>query len=221
MKAIIISLAAMLTVGCATQGGQQELNRKYDAVMNRTQDCNMRAKTDPDLQILNGKIEFGHPNDQTLIHYANTSLPTDLEKPALLKYSEIRSKCAKQKIQGLRDIGMPESEISLIAKANGQMEDALASLYEGKITYGDYAKQRRDIVLQAESSANALRKQEEREKQARDEISSQRIMQNLQAQQQLDLEQQKINNAALYNRANNKIDCTTTGYGGVLHTNCF
>ena len=224
MIALIVTIVAIATVGCATQADRQnEFNSKMSSVVARNKACNARAKADPDLQILKGKVELGSSQDQTLAHYGNTSTPTDQEKDALVKYSEIRSKCFQQTIKESRDIGMSESQLKLLADHDSQLQDALTSLYSGKVTYGDYAKARKVIAASSVSASHELIQKNAQEQEVRNQVASQQALQNFQNQQQLNLEQQRINainNATLYGRRNNPINCTTTTYGMTADTTC-
>lgn len=224
MRALIVTLVAMATVGCATQADRQrETTAQINRVWDKADKCLAKIKTNQDLQILNGKVEFGRASQQTLAHYTNTSTPTEEEKTAFLKYSDLRKKCRDQAVQETRGIGVSESYIRILDDAESKTQDLMASLYSGKITYGEYAKERKEIASQISSSSNELAEQGAREQQYRDQMASQQALQNFQNQQQLNLEYQRtnaLNNATFYGRRNNPINCTTTSYGMTADTTC-
>lgn len=127
------------------------------------------AVKSPELDIIRAKIELrrnlrdGPPPFSIL---SNTAYPTAAEKVAIGKWASLRDECNKKMFSHFNKRIMPtaalknsyEAQISLTSRTLSQVSDITVSLYQGKLTYGDFAKKRMDIGASYMSGLAELQK---------------------------------------------------------------
>ena len=104
-------------------------------------ECFSALETNPELQILKGKVALGNVSGQTLEELANDKKPTPAEKSALVKWDSLRQPCIKQSLEWSNAHFAP-NVVVIIDRLGGQFKSLLADLYSGKMTYGQFAKAR-------------------------------------------------------------------------------
>jgi hypothetical protein len=115
-------------------------------------ECFSALESNPELQILKGKIALGNVSGQNLEMLANDKKPSPAEKSALAKWDALRQPCIKQSSEWSQSHYAPN--IALIAdRLKNQFNSLLADLYGGKITYGQFAKARQANLDNAKAEA--------------------------------------------------------------------
>jgi hypothetical protein len=142
-------------------------------------ECFSALESNPELQILKGKVALGNVSGQNLEMLANDKKPSPAEKSALAKWDALRQSCIKQSSEWSHSHYAPNVAV-ILERLISQFKSNLADLYAGKITYGQFAKAR-----QANSdNANA-------EKVNIDQQNQSTNIQNQQRQQQLNQQAQQ------------------------------
>lgn len=195
--------------------------------------CNFSKN--PNLEIISGKIALGGPSEQTFSHLTNNTKPTDAEKVAIAMFSDAVRKCEKENDKLYPD--MPPPIVAVNHSSVTAFQNLLVVLYEGKITYGEFAKLRKDVSNNRESALAQIH-QELKNNAAEAAARAQQVAaQNAIAQAQIS---QSISSglmagaaianaykpsivapAAAHSSLNQNVRCTTTPIGDSLHTNCY
>jgi hypothetical protein len=141
---------------------------------------------------------------------ADNNLPTEEEKTAIIAWAEQRQLC-QQASNAL--LGAQPTHVEAIRSANSQ---AMADLYAGRISFGEFAKQLNQNRIAFFQQDQALRAQAQR-----DSLQAQQVLQqHLYQQQQLNLQQQQINNERLRSSQPSSVNCTTQYIGNQAYTHC-
>lgn len=106
---------------------------------NPSNECFNNLESSPELQVLKGKVALGGVGGQTLEMLANDRKPTASEKIALAKWDSLRQPCIKMNAEWNESRLAPNVTV-IIDKVASQFKEALADLYSGKISYGQFAK---------------------------------------------------------------------------------
>jgi hypothetical protein len=123
----------------------------------------------------------------TLEQMTDSSKPTKAEKKALESYSELRKKFDAKDIE-ITNKYWPYI-VSIRREFHRSLEDSLAELYAGKITYGQFNKRRKEIsdnfkskvdVLNSERRSNRQAAQQNNQKNAQKEATCNRLRAQLQ-----------------------------------------
>ena len=149
-------------------------------------ECFSALESNPELQILKGKVALGNVSGQNLEILANDKKPSPAEKSALAKWDALRQPCIKQSSEWSQSHYAPN--IAVISdRLKSQFNSLLADLYGGKITYGQFAKARQANLDNAKAEAVNLNQQNQNAN-----------IQNQQQQQQLN---QQVQQAEAQNQA--------------------
>ena len=117
----------------------------------RSPDCLERLARQPELAPLALKVYLGHADVDSMALFDTQSVPTASERPLLLKWSAGRRNCLLE----AKRIGYPRGWSAAAIRADnlaGQIViDMIAQLADGKITYGQFNRQRnRNAVAAAQ-----------------------------------------------------------------------
>jgi hypothetical protein len=121
-------------------------------------ECFSALETNPELQILKGKVALGNVSGQTLEELANDKKPTPAEKSALVKWDSLRQPCIKQSLEWSNTHFAP-NVVVIIDRLGSQFKSLLADLYSGKMNYGQFAKARQANADNAKAEAVSLNQQ--------------------------------------------------------------
>lgn len=190
--------------------------------------CSEGIAKNPSLQIISSKISLLDTSQQSFSQLTNSSKPTEEEKVAIsLLATEIR------RCQAEHDKLYADYPLTLTAVNHSSLsaiESLLASLYEGKISYGDFAKMRKQVADNRESAFAQI--QEELKKNAADasaraqQIAAQNAIAQAQASQAFS--SSMIAGAAWSNAFKPtpvtqrfKTTCTSGALGSSVQTTCY
>ena len=151
--------------------------------------CYNKLASEPSLNILTGKVAIDNVKKQTFDMLANESVPTQQEKAAIKQWGNLRAGCNAESDVFYARVGTPASLLALYGATKTAIDNLLVLLYNGSITYGEFAKKRQDI-RDASVTADA-------------QISEELAKQSAEAQaraNQLAMEAQKINLAQIQTR---------------------
>lgn len=212
--------AAVSVAGCVTPGGGQQQSRpsaRDDPSMGCFAEISVSSRFEP----LRNKIAINlRPENATLEMLADKSVPTEEERRLIGVYKIARDTCADQGASFRASYAPP----GYVAAFNGNLirvNELLARLYGGDISYGEFNRARAGNVS-VTTSQMAEVEQQERDANARNEDrrraaagaalqniqSQQLILQQQQQQQQLILQQNRPRNTNCQ-RIGNQLNCTT------------
>ena len=122
-------LVSLILLCCAHQ------SRAYDLG-----DCFNALKIDSDLQVIGDKVELARVGDVTFGMLANNNLPTLVERQAIFRWGVKRDQCFNRY--------PPPNNLATQAVRDGYsaVQLLILDLYEGAITYGQFAKQSRETM---------------------------------------------------------------------------
>lgn len=138
--------------GCAAMQAAQIVSEAKAKLQTISQACMQRMQTDRDLDPIRAKIELsrggmsGAPPPTML---ADQSRPTSEEKAAIAKWNSMRAACVQEQIQYGSSLSLPPNLEPLRDKLmlTGHQADErtgllVAALYDGRLTYGEFAAER-------------------------------------------------------------------------------
>lgn len=180
---------------------------------------------------LNGKVEITPSKTPSFSVLTNDNKPTQAEKEAIRALGDLKGLCFQDAVRkGLA--------IDIDAVRNNAVLSLLVDLHDGKLTYGEFARQRADVnehyneldrQYQAQAMGLMLQNMNMMQQASQNQAEmNQRRLENMQEeaqrrseaniqQQQLELERQKMNRIPQSRQTN----CNTTNLGnGQLSTNC-
>jgi len=102
-------------------------------------ECIDALATNSELAPLKDKVALGRVETQTFSMKTNTSRATVFDKPLIIKWVEAKKECTKQNPSLDK---LPPSLRTLLDQLWVQIEATALNLYEGKITFGEFAQQR-------------------------------------------------------------------------------
>jgi hypothetical protein len=101
--------------------------------------CFKALQSKPELQILKGKVDIGAIRSPTQEMLANTNKPTQVEMEAISTLTGELEECLRQG-EEWREKNWPPAAISLFEQYVVLARSLMTDLYEGKITYSNFAK---------------------------------------------------------------------------------
>ena len=123
------------------------------------------------------KVDLGAPATPSFKVLTNSDKATDAEKVAIAAWAAQREKCL-QAGQSWRESNMPPDLRQLSEGSHGRLMGLMADLYDNKLTYGEFARQRAKIADELRSSWNALvtqhRQEQAQAKAQADQLEAQR-----------------------------------------------
>lgn len=166
MKKTVLVLAVISSLsGCGVmqhyqqQQAQQQQQAKMDQYKAELDalaaSCKSQFATDPRLDPLRGHINFGSDED-SLEQLASTKKPTAKEKSAILVWDEIGSNCNNERAKLLAKYNAPAGFIQNIRSFGDAQKQLRASLWAGKISYGQYLKTAKQNYLNLDKENQAL-----------------------------------------------------------------
>jgi hypothetical protein len=188
--------------------------------------CFDKLKSEPELQPLADKIALSNVMETTLSMLADETIPTDTEKTLISKYASMRERC-EQGITAMYSYYPLDASRQIRQSFVNSATQLMVNLYKGKMTYGEFAKARKELALNAQkqyqdATANQNLQQQNATNNAA-EIDGQRQQQQQQIQQQQQNKQicqtnyQRCLDRASMSGANNynfrKSECDMTNAG--------
>lgn len=158
-------------------------------------DCEAQIVANKNLQILKGKIDLLNTANQPTEILANSKVPSRKEKVALALWVEEQKRCSAPGIEYHKS---QSPEIGAIFdRAYSELFLSAADLYQGKITYGDFARatvRRHQEVREQIAGVVARFREQQAERERQEAIAKQQRLdqQNYQHQQMCESLKQQI-----------------------------
>ncbi len=187
----------------------------------KTDLCWKQIENHPQLNIIANKVALSGPNKQTFSMLTNTSKPTEAEKVAISIYANLAKNCLNEHSKG-----HTHPAYKLVNSSAGiAWENLLVTLYNGDLTYGEFAKAFKEISylnksalveIDKEFRTNAANANARAEQIAIQRQNAFAAMQNARANEAaagaLKFQQRQ--------KTSNSIHCTSKKFGGVVTTDC-
>lgn len=221
MKFVSLLIASLALAGCNATMPASQSNIQISTADDPTRKCFAALDDAPDLQMLLPKVgSVSTVAAVTIDHMARPDKATEDDKTAIKLWAAARNKCIdvgkqfRQMYQPAMYNGLPES-------ANEEFVIAMARLYSGEWTYGQFSTHRKQLAVKYDGLWNNARQQEGQARAA--------------AQQQRAAEQAQMNadftNAMMLMQAaqprpvapqlmNPAISCSSRNVGGTVYTDC-
>ena len=181
--ALCVSLAA-----CATHESAQESQASRAGIGTADEECRSEMLAATDLDPIRNKVELykqisdGPPPFDIA---SNDTFPTDKERPLIAKWASIRDSCVERQEAWLvlptsantQLVAVLQQEVSIFKEATANIGELIVSLYQQKLTYGEFAQKRHWISSQASAAELAYRRSvldrdEQRRLQARQQFAN-------------------------------------------------
>gem|GEM_PF-2699811 len=101
-------------------------------------DCELQILANKDFAVLKGKLDLLNTADQPTEILGNTKTPSKTEKAVIAKWVEEYKKCSKPVIEYHMSRSLEVGTV--FENAYAELYFSAADLYQGKITYGDFAR---------------------------------------------------------------------------------
>lgn len=134
-------------------------------------DCEAQITANKRLQVLKGKMDLLNSDDQPTEILTNDNVPSRKEKKAIALWIKEQKRCSKPGIDYYK--GQSPAIGAIFEKAYSETFFSADDLYQGKITYGDFArasvKRHQDVKEQVAGIAARHREQQVAETQQEEE----------------------------------------------------
>ncbi len=216
MKLLLILIGAFL-IGCASGTGQAQ--GRPTAAGDPSYACYDARENTPSLSILKPKVgRLFSGADPTIEMRANQTKPTLEEKQALSEWGQARQQCAEMG-RSYRASYAPPGWAAAFDESQSLILQAIANLYGGSITYGQFIAERERIgnaagskMQEADQLDITSRRQQVQQAQDRANAALRTLSQALPPPQPP---------APVYQLPRNQgFDCTTTKDGERVNTSC-
>lgn len=213
-KALAVSATCAIPQPCAS------VANNAIAEANPVTQCESQIISNKEFNILKGKLDLLNAADQPTEILANSKVPSKKEKPAIALWVEEQKRCSAL---GIAYHKSQSQEIGAIYEnAYAEMYISAADLYQGKLTYGEFARAsvrrhqevREQIAAviarlyeqqaeraRQEATAKELEQQNEREKLARQQEYQLQLQLQARQQQQYQAQQEEFAYQSCMNRA--------------------
>lgn len=135
----VVALAQVLG-GCATPAPKLADKNAALALLHT---CYAGLVEDPVLAPIKAKVSLGAFDRQTAAMLADRTMPSETERPAIKQWSEKRVPCANDYIAFFERFMPPPTRYPARMAAHTE-QGLIASLAEGKLSYGDFARERKE-----------------------------------------------------------------------------
>ena len=125
--------------------------------------CFNALESNPELQILKSKVALVSTQAQTLEMLSSDKRPNQAERVALSKWNDLRQVCVKKSREWYQ-ANQSLNVMTIFDKFQGEFKENLAELYSGKITYGQFARNRQTSADIAKGEFAKVIEQNQKEK---------------------------------------------------------
>ncbi|MHB8562672.1 MAG: hypothetical protein ACYDDA_01775 [Acidiferrobacteraceae bacterium] len=140
MKRVIILVVTMVLAGCQTT---RPVVPPDPGIA-----CAKALETNPEFSIIAGKVALVDPRQQTFSMLINTSKPDQVEKVAIAKWITDKQACYALTQRWRAQYNFPSTLSAIDDANNSKFLNLSANLYNGKLTYGQYAKARAKVFAE-------------------------------------------------------------------------
>ena len=197
---------------------------------------------DPSLDSIKDKVQLYRTLDAPPPPFelaTNNKYPTQAEKVAIAKWAKMRESCVSREINAseqtpksgnaLQD-AFAEKSKSYAQQINAQVGALIVALYQSKVTYGEFAQKRYEMVaaiVNAQQDYKAALLQQDRDLQMKaEQVALQKQQNNILAwstyMQSVNARQPQAQVQTIQPLPTNRnsINCTTNRIGNTINTNC-
>lgn len=202
--------AALVLAGCNATMPERQITEADDPA----RPCFTSLPTNERWSMLNAKIPLDSPRQATLQMLADSSKPSDQEREALSQWANARKLCADMGL-AFRHRHAPPGVASVYDRQQTALLQAIAALYAGDLTYGQFNVQRQRIGTQTNAEYDSLRSQQvQQASQAQSDA-----LQTLQLQQLLQASQPRPRPLPMPTPPQT-VNCNSQQIGNQVHTTC-
>lgn len=212
-----VFLATLLMAGCATENSIQQpmapsMASQASAEHDRVDTLCRKLYADTALDPLRQKIGIVSDADTTFEMMTSTDRATDIEKVAIIAFANKKSQCSKESIGSLRRFGVDQQRITLEESAVLRFQILLADLHNGAITYGEFARKRKELLADVKTRKDELmRLQAQRTDEARMRAAQLAVESRKAAVMEQQTTDQMYQNMIRQPQTSPQIWCTTSG----------
>jgi hypothetical protein len=142
MKKLLTLLSLVLLPHIANaQASQQAIQQEAQAFLRSTY---TRMQSDSELMKVSRKIWLDDIKKTPLSYYSNAEKVSEEDKPAIERLNQLKTIFNEETEQLIRKYNLPV--LDLLSLATAATSSLIVDLYIGKITYGEFAVKRRDLV---------------------------------------------------------------------------
>jgi hypothetical protein len=184
-----------------------------------------------ELDSIRDKIEFSRKLDEAPpFQYASLdAFPTPVERPLIAKWAKLRDGCMEREraVNVIppdathQDETFIRQEVAFGAEAEAKVSELLVSLYQQKLTYGEFAQRRYEIGKAAVDADRQYREarliQDQNRQVQAQQVASQQFANSLSAWASY---MQVVNARPPQTVRLNSVHCTSTRLGNTVNTNC-
>ena len=135
-------IAISLLIGCANaQVSQQALQQEVQTFLRSTY---ARMQSDSELMKVSKKIWLDDIKKTPLAYYSNAEKVSDEDKPAIERLNQLKTIFNEETEQLIRKYNLPV--LDLLNLSTAATSSLIVDLYIGKISYGEFAVKRRELV---------------------------------------------------------------------------
>lgn len=146
MRLSIVIFLAVITTGCATPQQSQQATIPPNPELGCIEAIVSRA----DFALIRSKIYLASAKDQPFAMMTNTDKPTEEEKKEIAAWISARQECFNNADSWYQQYSHPQLN-AIVRRYTLMFFTLTADLYNGKITYGDYANGRSQIYVHLQS----------------------------------------------------------------------
>lgn len=95
---------------------------------------------------LRGRVALDNPAQQTETMLRDPGRPGRAERAALGEWRRASDQCRRTTIAAQRDAGVPEAQLALDTRLADDLDALTGQLAAGRISYGDFARQRQSLA---------------------------------------------------------------------------
>ena len=148
-RLLVISGLLFLLMGCVSEVSDEEFERQKNSPIETLDQISKELTilcNREDYKIIFTKSAC-MPNNITLAQLADNAMISEVEKTAFSKYSLEVEGIYKRFIESLKNYGTPKAKEfgSALERINSRREKNTVDLFDGKIAWGEYNKNRKDI----------------------------------------------------------------------------
>jgi hypothetical protein len=146
---VILSLVLIGLGGCALQQRREAIAEEHVIIHN----CDL-AMANPEFAPLRGKVPLSNSEGNavpTLAEVTDPRKPTKEDKQLLLDLDKAKAPC-RAKILAFADKHLPLQEVALLREAQSSNLILEAKLYNGDISYGQFWRQRYDLLVRTQKT---------------------------------------------------------------------
>jgi len=148
MRNFVHAFFAVLLTACQAPNPSQEIPREIP--LNPALTCIQQIAVGTDFDAIKSKLALGTAAEESFEMLTNNDKPTEEEKTQIAKWIGRRLECDRESAAWLRQYAPPEIA-AINSNAATSFFSLTADLYNGKLTYGEYAHARARVVSEAQA----------------------------------------------------------------------